>query len=373
LNRSAFVDDLNMPKTGRAAVFHSPNRPLELRDANVPDLLAGEVLIRVRLCTLCGSDLHTYRGKRATPTPTILGHEIIGDVVEVAGSARNDLAGRPVKCGDRVTWSIASRCGKCFYCTNGLPQKCERLFKYGHEQLTDARPLSGGLAEYCVLTADTPILVLPPSLPDAVACIANCATATVAGAMRTAGDCREQHVLILGAGMLGLNAAAMATRNGARAVYVADVSPERLARAVKFGATACFPFTDNGDDLIAELRNRTDGRGVDLVIEVSGAPAAMAASLRALRIGGRVVFVGAVAPTPPLPIDPEQVVRRLLTIRGLHNYVPEDLAAAVEFLAETESRFPFAELIGSPFPLSEIDAAFAEALTGRVLRVAVRP
>jgi alcohol dehydrogenase len=362
-----------MPRTAQAAVFHSPDRPLERRETNVPALLDGEVLVRVRLCTLCGSDLHTYRGKRTTPTPTILGHEIIGDVVEFGGAAKHDLADRPLAVGERITWSIASRCGTCFYCTHDLPQKCERLFKYGHEKLTDARPLSGGLAEYCVLTADTPILALPDSLPDTVACIANCATATVAGALRTAGDCRDQHVLILGAGMLGLNAAAMAARNGAKAVYVADVSPERLTRAAKFGATACLPFIDNGDALIAGLLHLTDGRGVDLVVEVSGSPAAMAASLRALRIGGRVVFVGAVTPTPPLPIDPEQVVRRLLTIRGLHNYVPQDLADAVGFLAEAGSAFPFAALIGPPFPLSQADAAFAEALTGRFLRVAVRP
>ena len=68
----------------RAAVFIEAGKPLQLRDVAVPQLAAGEVLVRVRLCTLCGSDLHTYRGKRATPTPTILGHEIIGDVVDLS-------------------------------------------------------------------------------------------------------------------------------------------------------------------------------------------------------------------------------------------------------------------------------------------------
>jgi alcohol dehydrogenase len=258
-------------------------------------------------------------------------------------------------------------------CLHDLPQKCERLFKYGHERLTDSRPLSGGLAEYCVLTADTPIVVLPPSLPDAAACIANCATATVVGALRTGGGCRDEHVLILGAGMLGLNAAALCRLRGAAGVYVADVSPARLEQALRFGATACLPFHDDGAALVDDLRERTDGRGVDLVLELSGASAAMASSLRALRIGGRAVFVGAVAPTPPLAIDPEQVVRRLLTIRGLHNYIPADLADAVEFLTAACPQYPFETLVSRPFPLVEVEAAFAEALTGRTLRVAVKP
>jgi alcohol dehydrogenase len=362
-----------MPRTARSAVFHSPDRPLELRDEVIPDLAEGEVLVRVRLCTLCGSDLHTYRGKRTALTPTILGHEIIGDVVEIGGGARADLGGRPLAVGDRITWSIASRCGRCYMCLHDLPQKCERLFKYGHERLTDARPLSGGLAEYCVLTVDTPIVTLPPSLPDAAACIANCATATVVGSLRTGGGCRDEHVLILGAGMLGLNAAALCRIEEAAAVYVADVSPTRLDQASRFGATSCLSFVDDGASLIDELRARTDGRGVDLVLELSGALPAMAAALKTLRIGGRAVFVGAVAPTPPLAIDPEQVVRRLLTIRGLHNYIPDDLAKAVGFLASACPQYPFDTLVSSPFPLSEIEAAFAEAVTGRTLRVAVKP
>ena len=106
-----------------------------------------------------------------------------------------------------------------------MPQKCEQLFKYGHETLSNSRPLSGGLAEYCVLTADTPALALPETLPDKAACIANCATATVAGAFRVGGDCRGQSVLIFGAGMLGLNAAAMARHRGADQVFVGRCRP----------------------------------------------------------------------------------------------------------------------------------------------------
>ena len=363
-----------MTTVSRAAVFHAPNQPLELRDVPLPRLADGEALVRVRLSTLCGSDLSTYRGKRSTPVPTILGHEITGEVVEIGGrAAKHDLRGDVLAVGDRVTWSIAAHCGRCFACTHAMPQKCERLFKYGHERLDDAHPLSGGLAEYCHLTADTPVLRLPAGLPDVAACFANCATATVAGALRVGEFRPGESVLILGAGMLGLNAAAMALEAGAGQVIVADVAADRLQAAGRFGATVAVPFEGDGAGMIEQVREHTSNRGADLAIDVSGAPTAMEAAPAAVRTGGRVVMVGAVSPTRPISVDAESIVRRLLTIRGLHNYVPEDLVAAIDFLARAAGNYPFGELIGTQFELKQVDEAFQEALTGRSLRIAVRP
>ncbi|MBA4020517.1 MAG: alcohol dehydrogenase [Pirellula sp.] len=355
------------------AVFHAPGQPLELREVELPQLAPGEVLVRVRLTTLCGSDLHTFAGSRSTPTPTILGHEIIGDVIAIGeGAEKRDLAGRMIRPGDRVTWSIAAHCGDCFYCTHGLPQKCEALFKYGHERLTDERPLSGGLADHCLLTRSTPVLILPETLPDEVACLANCATATAAGAVRVGELGAGDNVVVFGAGMLGLTMAAIARSRGAAEVIVVDVAPQRLRQALRFGATACLEFSSDAPAIVEVVRARTAERGADLVLEASGSPEAMEAALKVARIGGRIVFVGAVRPTRPIPLDAEQLVRRVLTLRGLHNYTPDDLAAAVTFL-NGAPEYPFAEFVSRPFPLAEAEAAFAAAQHGPALRTAVRP
>ena len=208
-----------MQKTARAAVFLDPGQPLEMRSFALREPRGQEMLVRVTFCTLCGSDLHTFTGRRQTPTPTILGHEIIGRIERFGPDApRHDLLGQPLREGDRITWTLAASCGACFYCTRELPQKCERLFKYGYEQITDDHPLSGGLADYCLLAPGTGIIRLPETLPDAVACPANCATATVAAALRAGGGCQGQTVLIQGAGMLGLTACAMAKAGGAAAL-----------------------------------------------------------------------------------------------------------------------------------------------------------
>ncbi len=358
--------------TSQAAVYHGPGQPLTLDRYPLPRLAAGEVLVRVTCTTLCGSDVHTYLGHRATPVPTILGHEILG-VIEQFGPGESvaDYEGRPLAVGDRVTWSVAASCGECFYCARELPQKCEHLFKYGHQMIVPEHRLNGGLAEYCHLAAGTAIVRVPHSLSDEVACPANCATATVAATMRVAGGCRGRIVCIQGAGMLGLTAAAMANRLGAAQVMVTDIDPERLDRARQFGATDTVLVGEDEQLWISRVVELTHGRGVDLALELSGSARAAEAGVALLRIGGRYVLAGTVFPTPAIRIDPEDVVRRLLTICGNHNYRPDDLQAAVSFLAKHAADFAFGSLVGARFPLQEAQAALERAAKGDTLRVAV--
>ena len=363
-----------MADSSLAAVFHAAGRPLTLERYELPTPGPGEVLVRITCSTLCGSDVHTFLGHRSTPVPTVLGHEIMGVVArQDPDQTVSDHTGRRLQVGDRVTWSIAACCGDCFFCNRDVPQKCEQLFKYGHEKIVAEHPLSGGLADYCHLAAGTAIFRVPDSLPDTIACPANCATATVAAAMRVGGGCEGKSVLIQGAGMLGLTACAMARSRGAQEVIVCDVNAERLERAGEFGASRKLSVSENEQNLIDEVRDLTAGRGVDLALELSGAPSAVQTGVKLPRIGGQYVLIGSTFPVPPIALDPESVVRRCLTIVGNHNYRPADLGAAVEFLVEHSREYPFADLVHDEYHLPEAEAAFARAITGQDLRVAVRP
>ena len=356
-------------KTSLAAIFHEPSQPLELRGVAVPAPVGGEVLVRVLGCTLCGSDLHTVSGRRQSPAPSVLGHEIVGEIVELGTSApRHDLAGAALGVGDRVTWAIVASCGDCFYCRRDLPQKCLRGVKYGHEQFVARRELTGGLAEYCLLAPGTAIVKLPDVLPLEVACPANCATATVAAALAAAGPISGRAIGILGAGMLGLTACAMAQLRGAAAVITVEPNAERRGQALRFGATQAIA----PDELSAAAAAVSERQGLDVVLELSGAAAAFETAWPVLCIGGTLVLVGAVFPGPPVTLSLEQVVRRNLTIRGVHHYAPKDLLAAVEFLLAAHRRFPLHELVGPWYPLKEVAQAFATARDPRHLRVGVR-
>ncbi len=353
--------------------FRGTGQPLELQRYRLPSLAEGEVLVRITCCTLCGSDVHTYEGRRRTPIPTVLGHEILGRVAELPpGTAVCDDEAAPLKVGDRITWSVAAGCGKCFFCRDGLPQKCERLFKYGHEPITAEHPLSGGLADHCHLTQGTVICRVPSELSDVVACPANCATATVAAALRYAGPCAGRTMLIQGAGMLGLTAAAMAAAAGAREVIVCDKLVERLQVAKRFGATRTAQVDDAGAAIRDAVAQCTSGRGVDVALDMSGAPEALEMGIDLLRVGGRYVWVGAVFPARPLAVSAETVVRKMLSIQGVHNYAPEDLRQALMFLRDTHAKYRFEELVAETFALEDADAAFAHASRSGALRVAVK-
>ncbi len=363
-------------QTSQAAIFNAPGSPLVTVALPLREPRAGEVRVRITCCTICGSDVHTYRGRRSTPTPTVLGHEILG-VIDMIGEGREmlDHEGHPLRVGDRITWSIAANCGDCFYCNDALPQKCEHLFKYGHEKVSDDHPLSGGLAQHCLLAPGTAIVRVPESVSDLVACPANCATATVAAALRMARIKPGQTVLIQGMGALGLTASAMARSMGAKHVIGCDVVEDRLELGRRFGVTHTVRMGDaEGDAQLAGLaRELTAGRGIDRAIELSGSRPAMQAAVPLLRIGGRYVLVGAVCPTDNIAINPEMVVRRMLTILGLHNYTPDDLLAAVRFLTEHHRTYPFEQLVQGSWPLSEADGAFQYAIEHHALRVAIRP
>lgn len=332
-----------------AYYFDGPGKPLRAEAFELPTPGPGEAVVRVSLCTLCGSDLHTFSGRRAEPTPVVLGHEMVGVVERVNDAVPlKDVHGEPLRVGDRVTWSVIGACGRCFPCTHGLPQKCDRLFKYGKKT---GGPF-GGLTTHCHLLNGTAAVKLPAGMPDEAAAPIMCATATAAACLRAAGPIET--LLVTGAGLLGLSACAMATAAGVR-VVVCDRDEARVEWAKRFGASDGWP------------------ERIDAAFEMSGATDPIKFALGQVRTGGTLVLAGSVLPTPPIELHPEEVVRRCLRIVGVHNYTPADLLAAVRFMAANHGRFPFADLVSKVFPLGESGEAFAFAERERPIRVGVRP
>lgn len=334
----------------------------------------GDVLAQVELATVCGSDLHTVLGDQEAQAPLVLGHEQVGRVVALGRGGAKTTDGHRVALGERIVWSVAVPCGRCARCRRGLPQKCLSLQKYGHERMRRGWELSGGFATHTHILDGTPLVRVPEDIPAEVLAPASCSTASVAAALEAASAIVPLDgalVLVAGAGMLGLTATAMATESGAR-VVVSEPRPERRETALAFGAAAVAdPFAGPSTGLAAAIA-RAGGRAAapTIALELSGDPAAVRSLLGAVDVGGVLVMVGSVSPGPELGIVPEQLVRNLLTIRGVHNYAPRHLEQAVRFLAETWQRYPFAEQVGETFPLAEVDRALAS--TGRP-RVAVRP
>jgi len=360
-----------MSHTCTVALFEGPGNGFSSSTFELEPVVAGEVLVAVTACALCRSDLHTIAGRRPCHTPAVLGHEIVGQVVETGGPV-SDWSGLRLQPGDRITWTIAASCGSCFYCRRDLPQKCESLVKYGHADSGAKGPL-GGLSTHCRLLPGTGIFSIPDSLDDREAVPANCCTATSVAAVRMAGDILDATLLVMGAGSLGVTVTEYALHNGAAAVVLADINPARLEAAA--AVVGCTPLLLDGPgtEMPDAIRQLTDGRGVDIAVDVSGATSAIASALDWLRIGGQAILVGSVFPDSPLALDTETVVRRMLTISGLHNYRPQDLAEALDFLAALPANSLSRSLAGPSFPLADIARAVTAADTRDHLRVVVTP
>ncbi len=361
-----------MMTAGEVMLFSGPGSPLQRHRALIPELKTGEVLIRNRFVTLCGSDLHTYTGKRTEACPTVLGHEVVGVVEQIGpGHSGTDLQGDILNRGDLVTWSVFASDPESYYARIGMPQKGTGLFKYGHAPVTTTDVFHGGLSEYCILKPGTAILRIPPAVPLPVAATINCALATVAGALRLAGAVAGKQVMIFGDGLLGLSCAAMCRTAGAAWVGVAGARPRRIKQAVDFGADVAF-VTAPGSVVWEGIREQFEHKGVDVVFDMSGAPEAMEQGLQLLAVGGTAIWAGAVFKNRPVQVNAEQLVRRLITIKGLHNYNTGDLVAALDFIACNWSHYPFVRVVEQEFCLSEANEAFAYALREKPLRVGIR-
>ncbi len=360
-------------KTSRVAVFHGKGLPFAYESVPVPALREGELLVRNEFTTLCRSDLNTFSGKRTEKTPTILGHEIVGRIVELGpGAPSADCRGAALRVGDRVTWAIYAADPASPIARRGIPQKGPDLFKYGHETITATSHLHGGLSEYCLLRRHTPIIRLDPAIPLPVAALINCSVATVAGSLRVAGELRGRTILITGAGMLGVTACAMSHTSGARRVIAADIDEGRLDTARRFGADLTVRIEADGPALQEQVAALRPEEPVTVALDYSGVPRTMEELLGALGIGGTVVFVGATYPQRALEIKAEQIVRNVHTIKGLHNYNRDDFVAAVEFIEQNHTRYPFDSLVANRFDLDQVEEAFLYGLNSGVHRVGIR-
>jgi 2-desacetyl-2-hydroxyethyl bacteriochlorophyllide A dehydrogenase len=293
----------------RALVYLGPGR-MEVRDVPYPRPDPGEVVIRLVASAICGSDLHAFR--EATPRrvpPLIMGHESVG-VVASAG----DEVSRPTA-GDRVVLRPILSCGACPPCRAGRTNLCVRGRLVG-------RDLAGGFAEAVAVPASAAVPI-GPDVPDDLATLIE----PVANALHvTARSVRPgDAALVLGAGPIGATIVRAALLGGAARVYAADPMVARLDTAAAQDATP-LDAVDPASDLLA----RTDGRGVDVVIDAAGFEATWALALRAVRPGGRIEAVGLGSASGRLEFH--VVAGKEASITGSYGWVDDEFARAIELV-----------------------------------------
>jgi L-iditol 2-dehydrogenase len=285
------------------AMLLSKYRHLEIAELPTPTPGPGELLIKVAACGICGSDVHGYDGSsgRRIP-PIVMGHEAAG-IVAAIGPQVNRWSE-----GDRVTFDSTISCGACPYCVRGEINLCDRRQVLGVSCI-DYR-CAGAFAEY-VIVPQRIVYRLPDTLSFSEAAMLE-AVAVAVHAVSLSQISPGDKALVLGAGMIGLLCLQALRAAGCSSVYIADVDASRLKLAREVGATETLHAT--GDELIAEILNRTNGAGVDLAVEAVGIDATVRSAVHAVRKGGTVTLVGNITPEVTLPL--QKAVTRQIRIQG---------------------------------------------------------
>jgi putative phosphonate catabolism associated alcohol dehydrogenase len=359
----------------KAAVFYGAGKPFQIQEFPLLEVEPGGVLVKVSMSTICGSDLHTWHGKRDAPLPVILGHEISGEIAEIGKDVTEDIMGNPLAVGDRITWTIMASCGRCYYCKmKNLPQKCLHLFKYGHESCQHYPYLHGGLAEYIYLKPGTGIFKIPEELSDEEVTPINCALATVVNGLETIEIHPEDNVVVQGAGMLGICAIALLRERSAGKIIALDKEQHRLQFARQFGADEIINVNQTKpSEFLPLIKDLTRGYGADVVIEVSGNPDVIPQGIEMLSIGGRYLLIGTVFPEANFTLDGYLMTTKIVTLKGVHNYETRHLGEGLTFVARTHKKYPFSKLITHHLNLEEVNEAFELATNLSAIRVAVIP
>ena len=276
---------------------------LVVEEAPVPPVAADEVLVRVKACGICGSDVHGIDGStgRRRP-PVIMGHEAAG-IVERAGPAAGGW-----KTGDRVTFDSTIWCGVCRHCRRGEINLCDDRRVLGVSCAEYNR--DGAFAEFVAVPARV-LYRLPDSLPFEEAALVESLSIAVHAASRIPVHVGDT-ALVVGTGTIGLLAIQALKARGCTVVAAADVAPERLELARRLGADAI--IDTRTADPAAEMRRLTDGRGADVAVEAVGLPATVRIAVESVRKGGALALVGNFSPEVPLQL--QSVVTREISLLG---------------------------------------------------------
>ncbi len=348
---------------GRVVVCKEYGKPFEIEEYEVPEPEPGAVLLRMTQAGICGSDLHVWRGDQVNvplpPTGRAMGHEGTGVVQQLGAGLSTDTLGTPLREGDRVVYSAIFPCNHCHLCLRGDTNWCaNRTYRAAgvHPYFT------GTYADFLYLPPRHPVFRVPDELSDELLGPVNCAMGTVTTGLLRAGAGQGDTVVIMGAGGLGLHATAMAKDMGAHQVIVLDRLDNRLRLAEEFGADATINIEafDTQESRVQRVRELSNGRGADVVMELVGRAELLAEGIDMLSNGGTFVEIGDIVRGREVSIDPSKLLAGK-NILGSLMYRPSLLPTLLDYLVRNRYKVPFHTIISHKFPLAEVNAAFEKA------------
>ena len=324
----------------KAAVFHGPNKPLEIQSADDPQIGPGDILVKVAACGVCHTDLHYI--DHGVPTfkkpPLILGHEPSGTVEEVGSEVSQ------FKPGDRVLLPAVLTCGVCYFCRTGRENICQSMVMFGNN-------IDGAYAEYVAAPAKD-AFHLPGEIPLEEGSIIADAISTPYHAVKNRGEVKPgDQVVVYGCGGIGINLVQIATAAGASVIAV-DILEKKLEWAKKLGAVEVIDPREVEN--VGKAVKKLTGGGADVAFEAIGNPKTMQDAFGTLRKGGRLVIVGYTH--KPVELSAAKIMYFEMEVMGSLGCRPVDYPRIIEMARTGKIRVK--DLVTHRFPLERINEAF---------------
>jgi 2-desacetyl-2-hydroxyethyl bacteriochlorophyllide A dehydrogenase len=315
-------------------------KPLEDAEVSLPDIGASEVLVRVAACGICHSDAHYRAGISLIESlPVTLGHEVAGRVETVGRDVHH------VSPGERVYVHYLVSCGCCDVCRGGHEQFCGKGQMIGKHR-------DGGYAEFIKVPGRN-VFLLPDGIPFEHGAIMMCSSATTLHALNKARLKSDERVAIFGFGGLGFSALQLARAFGCGEVYVVEINPAKLASIATFGG---IPIDATTPDPVEQIREATDGKGVDVSIELVGSAVTMGQAVRCLAVFGRAALVGLTSES--LSVLPyTEVINKEAEIIGVSDHLATELPLLMQLARNGKLSFPEGTVRSVNLDATQINAA----------------
>lgn len=352
---------------GMTTVLAAPDE-VDQREYELSDPVAGGMLMKMIRANVCGSEVHILHGHHPiVRSGCVLGHEGVGRVERLGLGVTRDFAGNELHEGDRVVATYFQACRRCRECNAGHGNLCRNAYDGWATQADVAPHFHGTFGTHYSVGPDQYVYKVPDSISSKAVSSANCALSQVYAGCETGEIRRGQKVIVLGAGGLGVCAAAVASQIGAE-VFVAEMAPQRLEKAREFGAhhTIDLSFPDDGNGRVELMRETTHG-GADVVIDLTGVPGAFSEAVKSVRPGGIMVSIGNISPNKFTEFDPGLFTRSGVQIRASIRYPANVLGKAVSFI-ESTPQFPWEDLVDADFAITNVREALKAAEAREVTR-----
>jgi threonine dehydrogenase-like Zn-dependent dehydrogenase len=359
-----------------AAVMPAPRQPVELREFPRPDLPPDSALLRTIRSEVCGTDVHLWHGRLAgVPYPIIPGHVSAGILEAIRGTLRG-LEGTPLREGDRaVFFDVHRTCGRCRACTvHRTPTRCAQRRVYG---ITDpaSEGLFGGWSQSIYLEPGVGLARLPDAVSFEDYIGGGCGLLTAVHILERAALRPGDSVLVQGTGAVGLSAIALARLCGAGDVFAIGAPSARLTLALRMGADRIYDLDNTSrQERLDDVRVRSHGEGVDVVIEASGSARAFEEGLDLVRDGGRYVIAGHYTDAGDSTVNVHrQINRKHVEIRGCWGSEPGHFLRALTLLERHAGEVPWRDIGERVYPLTALNDALADAEAMRITKALVDP